>query len=523
MSTPQNHPVAVVNSPAAPYLNGARGDDAKLIDKHSTLDTEVPSNALGIIQLLCQRLEDEQVSYCHWKSNEAIARSASGENDLDLLVRRQSASNFERILIDLGFKEVWPSRSQPAGVLSYYGHDDRTGRLVHVHVHYRLVFGHDATKSYSLPIERAYVESAARRGVFRIPSAEFELTVFVLRMTLKHAGLDAVLTGQWRLSRTEIAELQYLNERATPFGVTQILRAHVPQLPPGHFERSWQLLLAGPTSWRRNRSARDIRKALADTRTLGETAGFIKRVTHLVSQVLRRRLKLHKTKKRFARGGKLIAIVGGDGAGKSTAIDAMHAWLNKDFEIHRVHLGKPLSATLQTLLALPSRLLGRRRTKKSTVPNRERRQSESGRYSYTKAFVDLMVARSRYQTYIKARRWVANGDLVVSDRWPIRGLTSMDAPRIRMDNTSGALMRTLARLEDSYYERILPPDLLIVLKLPPEIAVERRPDEPAHFVHRRSSAVSSFDWQAVGAEVIDASKPKTAVLREIQSLVWRSV
>ncbi len=47
--------------------------------------------ALNLIFDLCQALAEEGISYCHWKSNNALDRSASGDNDLDLLVSRTDA------------------------------------------------------------------------------------------------------------------------------------------------------------------------------------------------------------------------------------------------------------------------------------------------------------------------------------------------------------------------------------------------------------------------------------------------
>ena len=44
---------------------------------------------LELIAVLCRSLDAEGIRYCHWKSNEAIGRSATGENDLDLLVTKQ--------------------------------------------------------------------------------------------------------------------------------------------------------------------------------------------------------------------------------------------------------------------------------------------------------------------------------------------------------------------------------------------------------------------------------------------------
>ena len=37
--------------------------------------------ALALVVRLCQTLNAESIEYCHWKSNEALSRSASGDND----------------------------------------------------------------------------------------------------------------------------------------------------------------------------------------------------------------------------------------------------------------------------------------------------------------------------------------------------------------------------------------------------------------------------------------------------------
>ena len=62
--------------------------------------------ALELVSVLCRALEDAGVRYCHFKSNEGIELSASGENDLDLLVHRADTQRFDRVITGLGFKAV---------------------------------------------------------------------------------------------------------------------------------------------------------------------------------------------------------------------------------------------------------------------------------------------------------------------------------------------------------------------------------------------------------------------------------
>jgi len=170
------------------------------------------SQILDLVRDLCNLLAAEKINYCHWKSNISLHRSAQGENDLDLLIARSDTDNFNIILDKLGFKEFYTSSEKSVpGIRNYYGFDRKTIKLVHLHVHYLLMLGNDFTKSYHLPIEKPYLESAHQDGLFRVPEPEFELVVFTIRMILKHATWDSILGRQGKLSPSEQQELKYLS------------------------------------------------------------------------------------------------------------------------------------------------------------------------------------------------------------------------------------------------------------------------------------------------------------------------
>src|SRR6476469_4619515 len=122
---------------------------------------------LALVVDLCARLRAAGVSYCHWKSNDRLHLSASGENDLDLLVDRTSLQAFLVVLGELGFKQARPPRRrQVPGVLHYYGWDAPTGKLVHVDAQAQLVLGDDTTKNVHVPIEKAYLASCVAGPLF---------------------------------------------------------------------------------------------------------------------------------------------------------------------------------------------------------------------------------------------------------------------------------------------------------------------------------------------------------------------
>jgi len=185
--------------------------------------------ALGLVRNLCEELNTKGIAYCHWKSNAMLDRSARGDNDLDLLVSRADVQLFTNILYRLGFRQAQnPLEQQMPGVLDYYGYDEAADKLIHVHAHYQLILGHDATKNFHLPIERAYIESAFQKGMFKVPSPEFEIVVFVIRMVLKHSTWDAILARQGTLSAAERQEMAFLQSQVSQEQMCDILKQHLP-------------------------------------------------------------------------------------------------------------------------------------------------------------------------------------------------------------------------------------------------------------------------------------------------------
>ena len=96
--------------------------------------------SLNICIVFFNRLSDEDVSYCHWKSNANIDKSLAGKTDFDLLVSETERKKFENILNELNFKQVLsPPEKQFPGVEDYLGFDEETGGLCHLHIHYKLL------------------------------------------------------------------------------------------------------------------------------------------------------------------------------------------------------------------------------------------------------------------------------------------------------------------------------------------------------------------------------------------------
>ena len=57
----------------------------------------------------------------------------------------------------------------------------------------------------------------------------------------------------------------------------------------------------------------------------------------------------------------------------------------------------------------------------------------------------------------------------------------------------------------------------------PELAVQRKTDEPADYVRARSRIIWETDWSGTGAHLVDAGRPLPAVLADLNALIWAEV
>jgi len=295
---------------------------------------------LDLVRDLVEAFEAEDISWCHWKSNEAIAASASGINDLDLLVRRDQVGRCRAVLHRLGFVQSLqhPSRRIP-GVLDFHGHDVRLGRPVHVHLHTQLVLGDDMTKNHRLPIEEEYLASCRPDGLFPVPAPEFEYVVFILRMVLKHCAWDAMLMLQGRLSSSERRELRQLSEQAPPEASHALVDRLLPEVGGALFARCEAAIEAPGDPTSRARVERALVVALAPYARRSSLVDVPLKATRRVYWLGRRWVAPRSRRKSLADGGMVVAVSGGDAHRRQRLVADLDAWLCRDVAVHPMTFG----------------------------------------------------------------------------------------------------------------------------------------------------------------------------------------
>jgi hypothetical protein len=199
----------------------------------------------------------------------------------------------------------------------------------------------------------------------------------------------------------------------------------------------------------------------------------------------------------------------------------LNGWLSGKFDTAKMHMGKPAWSLTTTVIRGVMKIGSLLRFYRFEGDLFEESFAPHGYPWFIRA---ACTARDRFLTYILARRLSSNGGVVLCDRYPLTGLLTTDGPQCECGQTRSNrrtwFHRFLTGWETSYYRRIQPPDLLIVLKVDPELAVHRKVDETELSVRSRSTEVWELDWSKFSAKVIDAGRPKAEVVSEIKDLVW---
>jgi thymidylate kinase len=528
-----------MRDPKAEQTNGqltAPPRDQRMDDRAPTTGAYVIGNesrngkvtdlVLPLVNKMRDALHAQQVSYCQWKGHWKRHRWASGEGDIDLLVSRAHVQRLTSALYQLGLKQALPPpEMQIPGVLSYYGFDCASKRFVHVHVHYQLVLGRAWETTYHLPIEAPFLDSAIDGSFFRIPAPEFELIIFVLRTMLGCSFRDFILRHRKASFRASQQELAYLETRVDWAKLNEALKRHLACIDAALFERCVRSLHADCTKWKRLSVAQQLRRCLkahAHRRPLTST---VRRLGQRLLNVVTGGRVFLPSRMHLATGGAIIAITGGDGAGKSTCVEKVCAWLAEEFDVIPIHLGKPPRSLTTLVVGAPRKvgrwLRGMLNSKPTFDPLPDR--CPAGLLGYLDLLREVCTARDRYRLYVRARRFAIRGGLVVCDRYPLSQIKKMDGPIVgQLVPAEGRhlLLASLRRAETWYYRHMLPPDLLIVLRVHPEVAARRKINEEADYVRARVREIWELDWRQTDAHVVDATAPLGEVCSCLQSLIW---
>lgn len=472
---------------------------------------------LALCKQLFDLLNQQDIGYCHWKSNERLEEALSGKTDLDLLIHRDDEKAFQAALSTYDFKCVLsqPDKQFP-GLEDYLGFDAATGKLIHLHVHYRLVLGQKYIKNHHLPLELLIFENLARKLGVNIPCPEIELILLIIRAHLKtdlislakHA-IQGVLGKRYTAFPRDIEdELRELHQRSDPQKFSQLLQDS--GLP---LSESWCNQFLERLSKDRLRFYNimlghyTILRQLRPYRRNTNIGVYLSYFRHFVLNLpFVRRIRSPK-RKTLMGPGKVFSIVGADGSGKSSLIQDLNKWLSWKLTVKKYYYGIPKNSisALSSLLIRIFKKLGLR-SMASSVGD----------------LFWLYVAKHRKLVSDMIMQDIDESKVVLTDRFPLRDFRIMEEPmdNPRIDASKTLLGKNLRELEEKYYNDIQCPDRIFMLQVDFDELRRRKTDIALDKHQTKAAAVNSIaDKDPV--ILINANRPYDEVLLEVKNLIWQ--
>ncbi len=491
------------------------------------------TRALPKAQVLIEALNQLGLEYCHWKSNMSLTEGLCGKTDLDLLIAHRDATLFRTVLGQHGFRpavsrdgDSYPSMEH------FYGVDESTGILVHVHAYYRVITGESLAKNYRFPLERLLLENSRWQGSLRVPMKPAELVVFTLRMMLKHTQLVelALLSRDWRKTSQEA---DWLLEPGVLEAAQELVREWLPALDVGLFSECVRALSVPASLPRRIWLGHRLRASAVRYARHSSIYAWLFGLAKFSKMAFRS--LVHSKQRMFpAAGGAVIAFVGPEATGKTTLIKEVQHWLGEHFEVEHIHVGKPRSTLLTLLpnLLMPAfrKLLPELRSSKlekrfDAVENREELPARG--YPLIFALRAVMMAYDRRALLTRAFAQAANGKIILCDRYPSVTVGAPDSPQIDQERAAGdryPLQSVLGRMEARLYRQIPPADLVISLTVPVEVAVirnkNRGKEESEDYLRQRHASSGKLEFKNTVVHKIATDCPLTETLVELKKAIW---
>lgn len=492
---------------------------------------------LSLIEEMLHAFHKLNIKYCHWKSNEHLAASMLGITDLDILFDEQNKAGIEMVMNNYGFKKfISIKEKQYKDIEDFIGLDLPSGKIVHVHAHFKLTLGESYLKGYQLNLENKILDSRVfdtESGIYRSAPA-FELVLLYFRHALKIRNRDVLryyFKNNISYSENILAEYQWLKLRCTNDEVEVLLKSqffdYIPIYNLVTEEFNYKVLL---------KLSRLLHKRFKYQRLYSPLkATLLRWYREIAIKAYRRWSKISShpvTSQRVHPGGGLIvAIVGADGSGKSTVIGNLQTTFRKKIDVYNLYMGRGKAGKISWQRKILNRfkksyLKHQHRQKKMVREDFFSNDKRSFRFNLFKCVEALAVARERRKKLKMIQTAKAKGMLVICDRFPQNQILGYnDGPVLSyLLHSKNFLFKLLATKEAKTYKLAEenPPDIVFKLVADADVIAARKPSKASlEMLELKIEGVKRLKFSDdCNVVTIDANRPLNDVVVSIKSHLW---
>lgn len=488
---------------------------------------------LSSIEQLMRALDEHHIIYCHWKSNEHLGEALNGETDLDILFDPAQRIELERVFTECGLRRF---RATPAmqynAIEDFIGLDKETAKIWHVHTHYRMTLGENHLKGYTVTPWGHIILKNRIRGEADVWTSDpsDELVLLLCRIALKIRWRDL----NQRLGKDDRTEIAWLKERVTTEGISFAIDRMIGEMGKEPILALYYTELE--KKYQFTGLQKILRKEMKPFTSHSRFTSWVIRTNREIFWLyagVKRRLgwdNYSATRRVSPSGGLVVAILGCDGAGKSTTLSYIKKEFNKKLDVVSIYFGSGDGSS--SILRRPMKMVAKRVGGKGIGHAVEREYAEKKKVSFkarlyliAKVLWAVVLAkekRSKQRHMVKARN---NGLLVLTDRYPQSDIPgSSDGPLLDKYKDRNMLMKKISSWEQKIYKSfsINAPDLTIKLTVQTDIAIARKPEMTVEEIEKKKSIVMGMDISAYSA-VIDTSRPFEITCGEVMEEIWKLI
>lgn len=214
-------------------------------------------------------------------------------------------------------------------------------------------------------------------------------------------------------------------------------------------------------------------------------------------------------KKTITEGGKIIALVGSDGSGKSTLCNDLIKWLTFKIDAHYFYFGKrPFIKSYGRQLFSKTGFLFNH-----PVISKYFRKL-AGNLFY------LLLLHKKVNMLRLGKQLRRKNSLVICDRFPQKDIKGyFDGPKIQSAGNTW-----FSRLEMKQFHMLYTngADVIFRLNISPEVASRRKPEHDCKMIEQKCNDLSKISFGHAKVIDVDASLPYEQVLLDIKRKIWKT-